>query len=353
MATRAAASASHSPRDDPQRRKCPLFPQGMQNLLPGREIQLNRLRQHQEIRQSQIESNVLVRPRSAAPAPSPLVQQPSPLRNSPPAKRRLGGGYKEPQAAPLQRPPSRSALLQPDRSPTKAALPQAARSPTFVRAPNPNAKPAIPTFARSASKADASPTFVRPPNPNAKPAIPTFGRSPSKAEGSLATWDSLKKDLKTGGSSEFVRGPASPDKISAFLAKQHPEPVGSPINAARGKRTQVGVVHTSANALGIKSSALITEAHDVFGAIDKDYSGTIDMDELDRARALPAAFIASPTTTPRPSPSPMRACPPAALTILPRAPCLSPKCALAHVRACVCASAASLAPGAQAAQEPR
>ena len=325
MATRAAASASHSPRDDPQRRKCPLFPQGMQNLLPGREIQLNRLRQHQEIRQSQIESNVLVRPRSAAPAPSPLVQQPSPLRNSPPAKRRLGGGYKEPQAAPLQRPPSRSALLQPDRSPTKAALPQAARSPTFVRAPN----------------------------PNAKPAIPTFGRSPSKAEGSLATWDSLKKDLKTGGSSEFVRGPASPDKISAFLAKQHPEPVGSPINAARGKRTQVGVVHTSANALGIKSSALITEAHDVFGAIDKDYSGTIDMDELDRARALPAAFIASPTTTPRPSPSPMRACPPAALTILPRAPCLSPKCALAHVRACVCASAASLAPGAQAAQEPR
>ena len=35
----------------------------------------------------------------------------------------------------------------------------------------------------------------------------------------------------------------------------------------------MGVVHTSAAALGIKSHQLLTEAHDVFGAIDRDYSG--------------------------------------------------------------------------------
>jgi len=89
-------------------------------------------------------------------------------------------------------------------------------------------------------------------------------RTPVEKEDSAMSmsWESLKKNL-------------------------HGSPVGSGRNAANGKRAQVTTLHTQAKAMGIDSSALMLEAHDVFGAIDKDYSGYLDMHELDRVSAAP------------------------------------------------------------------
>ena len=68
------------------------------------------------------------------------------------------------------------------------------------------------------------------------------------------SWDALKKNLGSG--------------LGAVKdGKQH---------------AKLDTRHMQAKAMGINSSALMLEAHDVFGAIDKDYSGHLDMHELDK-----------------------------------------------------------------------
>lgn len=117
------------------------------------------------------------------------------------------------------------------------------------------------------------------------------GLDPFKA--AELSWDSVWKPHSLDKALKDTRAGAS-----ALNSSPNSSPVGSPLNVARLKRAKrasaeprlerakVGVEHTSAQALGIQSQQLMKEAHDVFGSIDKDYSGTIDMDELDSVRAL-------------------------------------------------------------------
>lgn len=111
------------------------------------------------------------------------------------------------------------------------------------------------------------------PRTNAAPRSfrPPMRESPEKqTKPDSMSWESLKKVANT----IHEEGKASPR--------------GAGANAVRAKRAKVDTRHMQANAMGINSSALMKEAHDVFGSIDSDYSGSIDMQELEQV--IKAAF---------------------------------------------------------------
>ena len=105
---------------------------------------------------------------------------------------------------------------------------------------------------QAASSSDSVPRSSSPQKARRAPSNKPRGSAKKDEMG--MSWDALKKNLGSG--------------LGAVKdGKQH---------------AKLDTRHMQAKAMGINSSALMLEAHDVFGAIDKDYSGHLDMHELDK-----------------------------------------------------------------------
>ena len=166
--------------------------------------------------------------------------------------------------------------------PRPALLPNFALRPAVHEAPRPVRPPTL--------------EMIRPLRPQSARGLSPVGSpsSPPQKYARLSSPKNLSSPLTTRrAASNKFRAPVEKEDSAMSMSWEslkknlHGSPVGSGKNAANGKRAQVTTLHTQAKAMGIDSSTLMLEAHDVFGAIDKDYSGYLDMHELDRVSAAP------------------------------------------------------------------
>ena len=203
------------------------------------------------------------------------------------------GGVEQPSPPPLPPlpPPTAQPRHQPALLPNFAARAAANRGHGSVRATRPptlemlRPRPQsaslpvgqlIPVAKKSqaASDSDSVPRSSSPQKARRAPSNKPRGSAKKDEMG--MSWDALKKNL------------------------------GSGLGAVKdGKqRAKLDTRHMQATAMGINSSALMLEAHDVFGAIDKDYSGHLDMHELDKVSTpRPLLLYEPPGTGGSPTPA--------------------------------------------------